>query len=41
MSDVTLDGGKVLSLLNSRTSKNYGVARNLMPATVLAKRSSK
>jgi hypothetical protein len=40
VTSVNLDGGKVLSLLNSRSNKSYGVARNTMPATILAKRSS-
>ena len=38
LTSVNLDGGRVLSLLNSRTEKNYGVARDIMPATTLAKR---
>lgn len=38
VTSVNLDGGKVLSLLNSRTERNYGVARDIMPATTLAKR---
>ncbi len=40
VTSVNLDGAKVLSLLNSRSNKSYGVARNTMPATVLAKRTS-
>ena len=40
VTSVNLDGGKVLSLLNSRSNKSYGVARNTMPATILANRSS-
>jgi hypothetical protein len=38
LTSVNLDGGRVLSLLNSRTERNYGVARDIMPATTLAKR---
>ena len=38
VTSVNLDGAKVLSLLNSRSNKAYGVARDTMPSTVLAKR---
>jgi hypothetical protein len=36
--DVKLDGAKVLSILNSRYSKAYGVARDIMPGTVVSRK---
>ena len=37
--DVKLDGAKVLSILNSRYSKAYGVARDIMPATIVSRKA--